>query len=130
MRWILAGLFMMWGQVALAQQSDIEATIDRQITAFGAGDFEEAFSYASPSIQGIFGSADRFELMVRSGYPMVVDPQELRYLDLTGNGRIYWQKVLIRDQSGKTHYLGYQMIEIDGVWRINGVQFLEPDPSA
>jgi len=130
MRWILASLFVIWGQVALAQQSDIEATIDSQITAFEAGDFDKAFTYASPSIQGFFGSADRFELMVRSGYPMVVDPEELRYLELSEVDGLYWQKVFIRDQSGQTHYLGYQMIEVDGVWRINGVQFLQPDPSA
>ena len=38
--------------------------------AFKAVDFAQAFTYA-PNIKGMFGTADRFGMMVRNGYPMV-----------------------------------------------------------
>jgi hypothetical protein len=34
------------------------------------------------------------------------------------------QRVEVIDQSGTAHYLGYQMIETENGWRINGVQIL------
>jgi hypothetical protein len=34
------------------------------------------------------------------------------------------QRVEVIDQAGTAHYLGYQMIETENGWRINGVQIL------
>ena len=45
--------------------------INGQIEAFQRDDFNAAFSYASPGIQGIFGTAERCGQMVRNGYPTV-----------------------------------------------------------
>ena len=44
------------------------------------------------------------------------------------NGSL-WQKVLIKDQKGVVHVLGYRMLETDMGWKINGVQ-LFPSPGA
>lgn len=111
---------------ATAQEGPIRNTIQSQIDAFLADDFATAFSFASPTIKGLFGSADRFGRMVQQGYPMVHRPQTVRMLDLREvNGRL-WQKVMITDQQGRTHVLDYQMIETPEGWQINGVQLL-PD---
>ncbi|MEF3048397.1 DUF4864 domain-containing protein [Pseudotabrizicola sp. L79] len=111
---------------ATAQEGPIRNTIQSQIDAFLADDFATAFSFASPTIKGLFGSADRFGQMVQQGYPMVHRPQTVRMLDLREvNGRL-WQKVMITDQQGRTHVLDYQMIETPEGWQINGVQLL-PD---
>lgn len=111
---------------ATAQEGPIRNTIQSQIDAFLADDFTTAFSFASPTIKGLFGSADRFGQMVQQGYPMVHRPQTVRMLDLREvNGRL-WQKVMITDQQGRTHVLDYQMIETPEGWQINGVQLL-PD---
>lgn len=111
-------------QDALPSEPGIEATITAQIDAFLMDDFAKAFSYASPNIQGIFGSSDRFGQMVQNGYPMVWRPDDVRYLELRNIAGNLWQKVQIRDRKGKLHVLDYQMIETEDGWRINGVQLL------
>ena len=118
-------------QSELPREPGIEATITAQIDAFLEDDFAKAFSYASPNIQGIFGSSDRFGQMVRQGYPMVWRPEDVQYLELRDISGNLWQKVLIRDRKGGMHVLDYQMIETGDGWKINGVQILQkPDVSA
>ena len=110
---------------ASAQNADIEATIEAQIKAFKADDFVQAFTYASPNIQGMFRTPDNFGNMVRQGYPMVWRPAEVRYLDLREIAGAQWQKVMITDAKGAVHILDYQMSELENGWKINGVQVIE-----
>ncbi len=118
-------------QTELPPEPGIEATITAQIDAFLKDDFATAFSYASPNIQGFFGTSDRFGQMVRQGYPMVWRPDDVQYLELRDVAGNLWQKVLIRDRTGGVHVLDYQMIETGDGWKINGVQILEkPDVTA
>ena len=114
-----------------AQGADIQSTIGNQIEAFQADDFETAFDFASPNLQQFFGSSENFRSMVTRGYPMVWQPAEVRYLELAEVGGSFFQKVLIKDQEGIVHILGYRMLETDMGWKINGVQLLpNPDASA
>lgn len=122
---ILAMVAGMAGPVR-AQSADIEATISAQIEAFQADDFARAFTYASPTIQNLFGTPENFGGMVRSGYPMVWRPAKVQYLVLRERSGGLWQKVLITDGSGRLHVLDYQMIELENGWKINGVQMIEP----
>ena len=116
---------LVWPVLAQSEASGgIEATINRQIEAFRADDFATAFTFASPGIQGMFGTSDRFGAMVRQGYPMVWRPSEIEYLDLENRSGVLFQKVLVRDASGAAHVLEYQMIRVDEAWRINGVVLL------
>lgn len=109
---------------AEAQDAGIEQTIRSQIDAFLADDFETAFTFASPAIQGLFGSPQNFGAMVRNGYPMVWRPSDVQFLGQeTRGGRLY-QRVLVRDAGGAAHVLDYQMIETENGWKINGVQFV------
>ena len=118
-------------QNEMPSDAGIEATITAQIDAFLKDDFAEAFSFASPNIQGMFGSSERFGQMVRNGYPMVWRPDDVRYLELREIQGSLWQKVLIRDQAGAMHVLDYQMIQTENGWKINGVQLLRrPGASA
>ncbi|MDA8586401.1 DUF4864 domain-containing protein [Rhodobacteraceae bacterium] len=125
-----------WASVAVAQdvlvpEPDIEATIGAQIEAFRADDFAKAFSYASPNIQGMFGSHERFGQMVQNGFPMVWRPGVVQFLELREVAGALWQRVQIRDQAGKFHALDYQMIQEGGGWRINAVQIVPlPDVGA
>ena len=112
----------------LPSEPGLEFTIQSQIEAFLANDFSEAFTYASPSIRMLFGSAERFGAMVQNGYPMVWRPDEFRFLELREIDGQFWQKVLIRDELGTVHVLDYQMIQTEDGWLINGVQVLrQPD---
>lgn len=109
----------------------IEATIGAQIEAFLVDDFAQAFTFASPNIQGLFGTHDRFGQMVRNGYPMVWRPGDVQYLELREVEGALWQRVMIRDRMGGVHMLDYQMIRVGEDWRINGVQLLRaPDVGA
>ncbi len=110
---------------AHAQGTEIEANIRAQIEAFQADDFDSAFSYASPTIQQVFRSPENFGAMVKNGYPMVWRPAELRFLDLRDVAGQLWQKVMITDAKGHVHVLDYQMVNLEGIWKINAVQVLE-----
>ena len=111
---------------AKAQDSDIQAVISSQIEAFKVDDFTTAFTFASPNIQGIFGSPQNFGRMVSQGYPMVWRPADVEYLDLGERGGRLVQQVLITDQAGNVHLLEYAMIETENGWKVNGVQILKP----
>ena len=102
----------------------IQATIQGQIDAMAAGDFAAAFTFASPNIKGMLGTADRFEMMVRQGYPMVVAPRNVRMLELRTVAGNLWQRVLMVDGAGTTHLLDYMMVETESGWQINAVQLL------
>lgn len=107
------------------RDSAIEAIIQGQIDAFLADDLDTAFTFASPGIKGMFRTPERFGEMVRSGYPMVWRPAQVRYLDLRAHppgGKV--QRVMIIDQSGALHLLDYLMIRTDAGWQIAGVQLL------
>jgi hypothetical protein len=105
----------------------IQQTIQSQIDAMAAGDFAAAFTFASPNIKGMFGTSDRFEMMVKQGYPMVVAPREVRMLELRTVAGNLWQRVMMIDQAGAVHLLDYMMIQTPDGWQINAVQLL---PSA
>lgn len=115
---------------AFAQDSDpaIEDVIQQQFDAFLADDFETAFTFASPTIKGMFGSPGRFGEMVKQGYPMVWRPADVNFLDQTPrSGRIY-QKVLVVDGANVPHVLEYEMIPTSDGWQINGVRLLQAPP--
>lgn len=110
-----------------AQDNPMEKTILDQIEAFKADDFATAFTFASHSIKSIFMSPENFGRMVKQGYPMVHRPGSVRMLESREVGGRLWQKVMITDQTGRTHILDYQMVEGPEGWLINGVQLL-PEP--
>lgn len=123
---ILAAGFAVSG-AAMAQEVPnpaIQSTISGQISAFQADDFPRAFTYASPTIKGIFRTPENFGMMVRNGYPMVHRPSAVRMLELRRVAGALWQRVMVTDTNGATHLLDYQMIEAPDGWQINAVQLL------
>lgn len=112
---------------AIAQEAPIQNTIQSQLDAFLADDFATAFTFASPTIKGMFGTSDNFGMMVQKGYPMVHRPADVTMLELREVAGNLWQRVMITDQQGRTHLLDYQMVETPDGWQINGVQLL-PSP--
>ena len=111
-------------QEAQPPSPPIQATIQSQIAAMAADDFAAAFTFAAPRIKDMFATADRFEMMVRSGYPMVVAPRDVRMLELRTVAGNLWQRVLMVDGAGATHLLDYMMVETPDGWQIGAVQLL------
>lgn len=135
MRWLILSVSLALAVAALAAPSAASAqatspddpvtqVITDQLSAFQADDFETAFTYASPAIRGLFGSAERFGQMVRDGYPMVYRPAEVTMLDQTEVAGRTVQRVLIRDAAGRVHLLAYTMLRTTDGWQIDGVQIL------
>lgn len=116
---------------ATAQEAPIRQTIQSQIEAFQADDFARAFTFASPTIKGMFGTPENFGAMVRNGYPMVYRPAEVQMMELREVAGDLWQRVRITDQAGAGWYLDYMMVETAEGWQINAVQILPaPDVGA
>lgn len=105
-----------------APQPQIEATIEAQIEAMRADDWDRAFTYASPTIHQMFGTAQSFSQMVQTGYPMVWHPAEVQMMDLRMIGGALWQRVRITDQQGQAYLVDYQMVKGPDGWLINAVQ--------
>jgi Domain of unknown function (DUF4864) len=109
----------------MAQEQPIQDTIQSQLDALAKDDFATAFTFASPTIKGMFGTAENFGMMVTQGYPMVHRPAATRMLELRTVAGNLWQRVMITDVQGKTHLLDYMMIETPEGWQINAVQLLQ-----
>ncbi len=109
---------------------EIRAVIENQLEAFQRDDWEGAFAFASPMIRDMFRTPERFGGMVRGGYPMVWRPSrvEIGPLERTPRGPV--QLVYLEDAAGVLHVAAYEMIEIDGVWRINGVRIRRMEDAA
>lgn len=104
----------------------IQTVIQNQFEAFQADDFETAFEFASPGIQRMFGTPQRFGEMVRQGYPMVWRPSSVEFTALDERAGRMYQNVLITDGAGTLHLLEYEMLRTEDGWEINGVQFKRP----
>jgi len=101
------------------RETAIHAVIAGQLAAINRGDGVAAFAFASPAIQSQFGDATNFMRMVERGYPQVYRSRRHRFLKLwDADGRLI-QRVLIESDAG-TVVASYEMVEIDGRWRING----------
>jgi Domain of unknown function (DUF4864) len=110
-------------QPLAAQQSHdprIEAVITQQLDAFKNNDGTGAFKHASPMIQAMFGDPATFLGMVQAGYPQIYRSRSAKFLKLvTVDGRLI-QTVLIEGADGTFVTAAYEMVEVDGLWRING----------
>lgn len=109
-----------------AKPSDpIEAIIGQQIEAFRRDDAVAAFSFASPAIRKRFGTAEVFIAMVAQGYPQVYRPRSYRFVDRTIDGGSALQRVMVVGPAGATVMALYEVIRVDGRWRINGCRIVK-----
>ena len=101
------------------RETAIRAVIAHQLEALNRGDGAAAFGFASPAIQSLFGDVTNFMRMVEHGYPQIYRSRAHRFLKLDdADGRLL-QRVLVESDAG-TVVASYEMVEIDGAWRING----------
>jgi hypothetical protein len=127
MRHVILSLILAAGLTgaARADEGAMRSVISDQIEAFLAENAARAFEHASPFIQRKFGTAETFGDMVRNGYPMVWEPSDVTFLDLETIDGTPYQSVRMRGPGGKSWIVEYEMIEVDGTWRINGVRVRE-----
>jgi len=108
------------------QMPDVDRTairnvIEQQLQAFLRDDGTAAFSYATPSIQGIFQTPDNFMAMVRGGYGPVYRPQAVTFKDIISLNGAPAQRVIVVGPDGVPVMAVYPMQQMpDGHWLING----------
>ncbi|MEO1747947.1 MAG: DUF4864 domain-containing protein [Pseudomonadota bacterium] len=108
---------------AFADEDAARAIISLQLESFLAGDFNTAYSYASPNIKRLFPTLDRFMTMVQSGYLPVLRPGNYAFgrVETAPDGRVL-QEVTIRAPDGSDWTALYFMQQQDdGSWKVDGV---------
>ena len=104
-----------------SDRAAVRQVIEAQLAAFAADDAQQAFSYASPTIQETFITARNFLDMVRIAYPVVYRPASLSFQVPYWENDEVWQTVEMRDAQGADWTAIYTLLrQADGVWRING----------
>jgi hypothetical protein len=115
------------GRTALAGDAEIkgaQSTIESQFRAFRAGDGDLAYSYAAPTIQRMFPTADIFMGMVERAYQPVRNPRNYAFgkVEEMGSGKKIAQQMLLTGPDGKEYEALYTLeLQPDGIWRITGV---------
>jgi Domain of unknown function (DUF4864) len=122
---LLAGLLVSTAAAAavLAESEvrAVRAVIEAQLDAFAADDAERAYSYASVAIRTQFADAATFMAMVRSGYPMVLQPASVTFFQPQRQDGTVLQRVQLRDRAGRLWQATYQLEQQAAVgWRISG----------
>ena len=119
-------------QVSTSDQTAIREVIERQVEAFRRDDGAAAFGYASPNIQGMFGTAETFMDMVRQGYQPVYRPRVFEFREIVTLQGMVTQKVHVIGPDGRPVTAFYPMTQQpDGSWRIEGCYLQAPeDPQA
>ena len=102
-----------------ADRAAIRDVITRQLDAFGRDDAAEAFSYAAPSIQSMFGTPERFLDMVRRAYPAVHRPRAVDFTRLTNSDGVV-QEVELVGPDGAAQTALYSLERGPDGWRITG----------
>jgi len=111
-----------------ADKGAIVSVIEQQLDAFQRDAGGEAFSYASPAIQGQFGTPQTFMEMVRRGYQPVYRPQRYEFQGLDTSGRYPVQDVYMVGPDGEPVIARYTMQQQpDGSWRIHGCTLTRAD---
>ena len=113
--------------VPASDRETIRRVIARQIDAFRRDAAEEAFGFASPGIRALFGTADAFMTMVRTGYRPVHRPRSFAFDDLLDWGGTLVQPVRLVAPDGARVLALYDMErQPDGSWKIAGCRLVEP----
>lgn len=124
---LIVALALPVAAMAGEREDAFRSVITGQLEAFKRDDGRQAFSFASPTIQGLFGSAETFMAMVERGYPQVFRARTYEFLNTVEvDGKTY-QRVRITGAEGDTVVAQYEMVEVDGVWRINGCFLTRPE---
>ncbi|MEM7243260.1 MAG: DUF4864 domain-containing protein [Pseudomonadota bacterium] len=110
--------------VVLAQANKVQSIISSQLQAFMADDFQAAFQFAAPNIQGMLKSPDNFESMVKNGYPMVYRHRSVLFGEYREQRDKSAQIVTLEALDWSVYDLRYDLIATTNGWRIMGVQLL------
>jgi len=136
MRGLIVGLLFLLALPAAAAepsalpadaQRAIRGVIEAQLGAFRRDDGAQAFSYAAPDIQAMFGTPENFMSMVRGAYMPVYRPRNVTFGELVDMEGQPTQLVhLIGPDGAAVTALYFMQQQPDGSWRIGGCMLVQP----
>jgi hypothetical protein len=107
--------------ISTTERTAIQRVIGQQLEAFKRHDARGAFAYAAPAIQELFGSPERFMLMVSREYPPIYRVRSFTFGELEIVGGEFTQRVTVVGEDGDAAAAYYLMAkQDDGSWRILG----------
>jgi hypothetical protein len=96
-------------------------TVLDQLAAFRRGDWAAAYAFASSAIQAQFGP-EAFRAMVTRGYAPIARSATARVGRVEAlDGHRGLVEVRVEGENGETIDALYELLEEQGVWRVNGV---------
>lgn len=106
-------------------QSGIEKSINAQTASFAVGDFELAYSYASPSFQASV-SLERFIGIIQGSYGPLISSSKLGFDNCLfyPNAELATIDVRFTEAGSEVYALRYVMVESDIGWRVDGASAL------
>ena len=109
-----------------AERREAQGIVRAQVDAFSHDDAATAFSYAAPSIQGMFPSPEMFLAMVANAYAPVYRHRSFEFGDARDDGTTLAQKARIVDAGGVPWDALYTLEkQSDGSWKITGCVLLK-----
>jgi ketosteroid isomerase-like protein len=104
-----------------AEALAIRQVIEDQITAFQRDDAEGAFRFASPEIQGQFGSALHFLRMVKTSYYPVYRPRSVMFENSSiVRGQPAYTVLLLAENGQLVRATYIMQQQSDRSWRVLG----------
>jgi hypothetical protein len=111
-----------------SDRAAIRDVIGKQVEAFRRDDGDAAFSFASPDVQRLFGTAQTFMEMVRRGYQPVYRPRVFDFGNIVELNGQPTQRVHVVGPDGRRVNALYPMTRLpDGRWRIDGCFLQAPE---
>ncbi|RPE67424.1 uncharacterized protein DUF4864 [Pacificibacter maritimus] len=105
-----------------AMADPVTDVIENQLDAFLQRDMERAWSHASPMIKDIFITPDNFAQMVEQGYPIIFSSNRYTFSERVEKGPHVFQIVVVQGENGGRAAFEYDMVQLNGAWKINGVR--------
>ena len=113
-------------RLGAAEKVAIRETIQKQIDAFGRGDADGAFAFATPDIQRLFGSPDQFIEMVKEHYEPVYRAGIVHFVRIDSVEGQWVQVVQITDGDGRVWRAFFTMKrQPDKSWKGGGCQLVQ-----
>ena len=111
---------------AVAPVDLIQSVIQQQMAAFNKEDYATAITFAAESIRERF-TKERFETMVRSGYPQIAKSHLVSFgeITLSKDNQAALATVHVTGKDRVTVIAQYQMLLEGTAWKIGGVTILE-----
>ncbi|SLN60640.1 hypothetical protein AQS8620_02741 [Aquimixticola soesokkakensis] len=111
-----------WAQTTMSAP---EAVVREQLEAFDTRDVARAWSHASDTIKGLFGSIETFARMVEQGYPPIWDSAGARLIGERAEGGRQIVEMAVTGENGREQVFEYTLIETAQGWKIDGVRPIE-----